>query len=150
MSDSPATEAARKILENLPADQAILFFDGVCVLCSGFAQYVLKHDHRKRILLCVAQSQTGQAAYQAHGLDHRNFKTNLLLVNGRAYTKSEAFIQTMWILGGLNASAVLMRAVPRRMRDWIYDPIARNRYRWFGERQTCYLATPEIADRFIS
>jgi predicted DCC family thiol-disulfide oxidoreductase YuxK len=147
-SRCPNNEAL--LAERLHAGQSLLFFDGVCVLCSGFAQYVLKHDHHKRIMICTAQSALGQAAYQQHGLDHRDFKTNLLLSRGRVFSKSEAFIETMWQLGGVNAIFVMLRVVPRQLRDLIYDPIARNRYRWFGVRQQCFVPQPEFADRFLT
>lgn len=134
----------------LPEDSAVLFFDGVCVLCSGFAQYVIRNDGQQRIKLCSAQSPLGQAVYKHYGLNPVRFETNILVSKGMPHFKSEAFIETMSILGGWNASARLMRLCPQFIRDKVYNPIARNRYAWFGERNTCYVPTPEERARFLS
>lgn len=134
----------------LPDDDAVLFFDGVCVLCSGFARYVARHDVKRRIRLCSAQSSLGQAVYRHYGLDTVVFETNILLSSGVPFFKSEAFIETMSLLGGLNSAARLMRVCPQSIRDLIYDPIARNRYAWFGERAACYLPESSERERFLS
>lgn len=133
-----------------PDDDAVLFFDGVCVLCSGFARYVVRHDAKKRIRLCSAQSPLGQAVYRHYGLNTAVFETNMLLLGGKPFFKSEAFIETMSLLGGLNSAARLMRVCPQFIRNLIYDPIARNRYAWFGERAACYLPEPSERERFLS
>lgn len=132
-----------------PDDKPVLFFDGVCVLCSGFANFVLHHDRDKRMRLCAAQSPLGQAVYRHYGLDPKIFDTNLLLAGGRVFTKSDAFIETMSILGGPWSSARALHICPQRVRNYLYDPIARNRYRWFGERDSCYLPAPSEKDRFL-
>lgn len=130
-------------------DRPVLFFDGVCVLCSGFAQFVMRHDPHQRLCLCAAQSPTGQAIYRHYGLDPAVFETNLLLSRGMPYFKSEAFIETMSILGGGLAAARLLRLCPRAVRDLFYDPIARHRYQWFGERGTCFVPEPGDRGRFL-
>ncbi len=130
-------------------DAAILFFDGVCVLCSGFARYVIRHDTRKNIRLCAAQSPLGQAIYRHYGLDPSVFSTNILLSGGVPFFKSEAFIETMSVMGGACGAARVLRLCPQVIRDWIYDPIARNRYAWFGERDTCYIPQPAERERFL-
>jgi predicted DCC family thiol-disulfide oxidoreductase YuxK len=135
---------------DFPDDVAILFFDGVCVLCSGFVQFILRHDARKRMRFCAAQSPLGQAIYKHYGLETRKFETNILLSGGTAVFKSDAFIEAMSILGGWCSLAVVMRLCPRFLRDKLYDPIARNRYRWFGERAQCHVPQPEQAERFLS
>lgn len=133
-----------------PDDGAVLFFDGICNLCSGFARFVSRNDVNGRIHLCAAQSPNGQAIYRHYGLDPINFETNILVFRGKAHFKSEAFIETMSILGGRYSTARLIRVCPRIVRDWLYDPIARNRYKWFGERETCYLPEPGERERFLS
>lgn len=133
-----------------PDDRPVLFFDGHCVLCSGFAQFVIARDPRRKIRLSTAQSPLGQALYRHYGLDPQDFETNLLVSSGRAFVKSEAFIEAMSILGGALSAARLLRLCPRALRDRIYDPIAANRLTWFGSRATCYVPRPEDADRFLS
>lgn len=135
---------------DFPDDKPLLFFDGTCVLCSSFAQYVIRSDPHKRIRLCTAQSALGQALYRHYGLDPTDFETNLLVAAGRPFCKSEAFIETMTILGGWRSAARLLRLCPLRLRDMVYDPIAANRYRLFGQRLGCYVPGPAEKDRFLS
>jgi predicted DCC family thiol-disulfide oxidoreductase YuxK len=135
---------------DFPDGDAILFFDGVCVLCSGFVQFILHRDTRKRLRFCAAQSPLGQAIYRHYGLETRKFETNILLSGGTAFFKSDAFIESMSILGGWCRLAVVMRLCPGFIRDRVYDPIARNRYAWFGERSECFVPRREQADRFLS
>ncbi len=129
---------------------AVLFFDGVCVLCSGFARHVIRHDVNRRIRLCSAQLPLGQAIYRHYGLNHVVFETNILVSGGRPFFKSEAFIEAMSIIGGVSAAARLLCLCPRFIRDGVYDPVARNRYAWFGERDVCYLPEPAERERFLS
>jgi predicted DCC family thiol-disulfide oxidoreductase YuxK len=133
-----------------PDDRPLLLFDGVCVLCTGFARFVLEADREGRFRLASAQSPLGQALYRHYGLDPVNFETNLLLIEGRAYAKSDAFIGAMSRLGLPYSLASGLRACPRMLRDLLYDPIARNRYRWFGEREACYVPAPEERERFLA
>ncbi len=150
MKQQPASYRSDPAVPDFPDDRPVLFFDGVCVLCSGFAQFVIRNDPNRRIRLATAQSPLGQALYRHYGLDPVHFTTNLLIRDGRPFVKSEAFIEVMSVLGGWRGLARLLRLCPRRLRDVIYDPIARNRYRWFGERESCYLPQPADRERFLS
>ena len=132
-----------------PDDRPILFFDGVCVLCTGFADFILRHDRAGALRLAAAQSPIGQALYRHYGLDPTRFTTNLLLADGRPILKSDAFIETMARLPAPWPLFRLLRIAPASFRDWVYDPIARNRKRIFGERSACRLPTPEEAARFL-
>lgn len=133
-----------------PADRPVLFFDGVCALCTGFARFVLERDRDGIFRFAPAQSPLGQALYRHYGLDPVHLDTNLLVADGRAYTKSQAFIEVMERLGGANRAASLLRLLPAGLRDRLYDPVARNRYRWFGERDSCYLPSLEERGRFLT
>ena len=131
-------------------DCPVLFFDGVCVLCAGFARFVLNHDLKKRVRLCAAHSPLGQAIYEHYGLNGTDFETNLLIADGKPYVKSDAFIETMCRIGGIWTLLTLLRVAPRGFRNWVYDPIALNRYRWFGQNQSCFIPQVEDQDRFLS
>lgn len=139
-----------KAVPAFPDDRPVLLFDGVCALCTGFARFVLERDREGIFRFAPAQSPLGQALYRHYGLDPVHLETNLLVAGGRAYTKSEAYIEVMERLGGRNRWATALRVLPAALRDRIYDPIARNRYRWFGERDACYLPTPEERSRFLT
>jgi predicted DCC family thiol-disulfide oxidoreductase YuxK len=131
-------------------DRPIVVFDGECVLCCSFAQFILRHDRNGRFRLLAAQSPIGGALYRHFGLDPVQFGTYILLQDGRAFLRSEASIRILRGLGLPWRLAVLARVFPRPLRDAFYDFIARHRLRWFGARPTCYLPDPSQADRFIS
>jgi predicted DCC family thiol-disulfide oxidoreductase YuxK len=132
-------------------DRPVIIFDGKCVLCSSFAQFILRKDRSARFRLLAAQSDLGNALYRHFGLDPMSYETYVLLQEGKAYFRSEASIR---ILDGLGEAwslfATLARLVPASLRDALYDVIARNRLRWFGTREQCYLPGPSQADRFLS
>ena len=132
-----------------PDDRPIIIFDGKCVLCSGFAQFVLRHDKRQRFRLMAAQTSIGEALYRHLGLDPKNYQTNILLEDGYAWFKSEGSIR-MFVKLGLPWSLVaILRVVPVSFLDKLYAVVARNRLRWFGVRETCLLMDATHADRFI-
>ena len=134
---------------DFPDDRPILLFDGHCVLCSRWARFVLSHDRRGRYRLLPAQSALGHALYVHYGLDPVQFETNVLLEDGAAWFKAEGTIRMLEWLGFPWSLAGLLRALPVRARDALYDYLARNRLRFFGRRDLCYLAEPGYEDRFL-
>jgi len=131
-------------------DHPIIIFDGKCVLCSWFARFVLRTDRARCFRLLAAQSVIGDALYRHFGLDPNQYETYILLDQGRAFLRSEAAIRIFEGLGGPWRLACVGRVLPLRVRHGVYNFVARNRFRWFGKRQTCYIPDPSQADRFIS
>jgi predicted DCC family thiol-disulfide oxidoreductase YuxK len=132
-----------------PDDKALLVFDGVCVLCSGFARFILKRDHRLTFRLATAQSPLGQALYRHYGLDPTRFETNLVLAEGRAYGKLDSLVEVGRRLGGPWAALRALRLLPTSLANWVYDRIAANRYALFGRNDACMIPSPEWRSRFI-
>jgi len=130
-------------------DKAIVIFDGVCVMCSAFAQTMLTRDRAGVFRLLAAQSDLGAALYRHYGLDPVNYETNILIEDGRAWFRSEASIRIMARLGLPWSMAVLGRVLPLGWRDRLYEVVARNRLKWFGVRAQCYVPRPEDASRFL-
>lgn len=133
-----------------PDDKALVVFDGVCVLCSGFARFILKRDRAFAFRLTTAQSPLGQALYRHYGLDPDAFETNLVLADGRAHAKLDSIAATGERLGGPWRALSLLRLLPRSLADWLYDRVARNRYALFGRTESCMIPPPEWRDRFIA
>ena len=127
----------------------VIVFDGECLLCSRTAQFVLKHDRRRRFRLTTAQGESGQGLYRALGLRADAFETMLVVRDGRAFTESDAALAIASGLGWPWRAVSAARIVPRPLRDAVYRLVARNRYRWFGRRDACWAPTPEVADRII-
>lgn len=128
---------------------AIVVFDGVCVLCSGGVRFLLRRDRAGRFRFAAMQSESGRRLLSDHGLDPRDPVSFLLLEGGRAYTDSGAALRILVLLGGWWRLAGAFYAVPRPLRDAIYRFVARRRYRWFGQRDACFVPTAETADRFL-
>ena len=124
-------------------------FDDVCVLCSHFVQWVIRNDPHAQFRFTAAQGPLGQALYRDLGLDPVRFETNLLVVDGMAYGKMVGVIEIAARLGGIWRAAALLKLLPRSFGDWLYDRIARNRYAVFGKRDTCWVPSPDVADRVI-
>lgn len=131
-------------------DRPVIIFDGKCVLCSRWARFVLKHDRRRRFRLLAAQTPLGTALYEHYGLDPVSYETNVLLEDGRAWLKSEGTIRMFERLGLPWSLMAVARVLPRALRDGLYNVVARNRLRWFGSRETCFLPDPADADRFLA
>jgi predicted DCC family thiol-disulfide oxidoreductase YuxK len=119
-------------------------------LCSGYAQFVLAHDHAGKCRLIAAQSTLGRTLYVHYGLDPYDFETNILIANGMAYFKSEASIRILELLGPPWSLARVLRLVPMAVRDVIYSFIARNRLRFFGKLETCYMPEVQFRDRVLN
>lgn len=132
-----------------PSAEPVIVFDGVCALCSRWVRFLLRFDTRGRYRFAAMQGAQGRALLQAHGLDPEDPTSFLLLDAGRAWTDTDAIIRVLTGLGGAWRLLGVLRWVPRGLRDHAYRALARNRYRWFGRHDTCFLPTPEQAVRFL-
>ena len=149
MQPSAYSYRADPAVPEFPDDRPIIIFDGYCVLCSGFAQFVLKHDKRGRFRLLPAQSPLGHALYVHFGLNPTQYETNILLADGRAWFKSEGSIRMAQGLGAPWSLVAIFRILPLAWRDRLYAVVANNRLRWFGTRQTCFMPDAKYVDRFL-
>ncbi|MBO0741025.1 MAG: thiol-disulfide oxidoreductase DCC family protein [Hyphomicrobiaceae bacterium] len=132
-----------------PDDKALIVFDGVCVLCSALAGFVLKRDRDFVFRLTTAQSPVGQALFRHYGLDTQAFETNLVLIDGTPYGKLDTLAAVGRRLGGGWRFLAILRLIPRPIGDWLYDCIARNRYHLFGCYSHCPVPEPQWRERFI-
>lgn len=117
----------------------MIVYDGYCHLCSGWARFHHRHPTEPPFELIAMQSPRGRELLTSHGVDPDDPTTFLVLDGGKTFTQSDAAIQVMVASGGLWRLTWLARWVPRRLRDGLYGTVARNRYRWFGKRTSCYL-----------
>lgn len=110
----------------------------------------MRYDRTGWYRLLSAQSALGRALYVHYGLDPENYETNILLIDGAALIKAEGSIRLAVGLGLPWSLAGILRVLPRRVTDALYDWVARNRFRLFGRRETCYLPSAVDRDRFIA
>lgn len=127
----------------------LIVFDGDCVMCSAQAQFVLRYDRAGHFRLTTAQGPLGQELYRRLGLPTGDFETMLLVKNGRVLSHSDAAIGIAAGLGWPWRAGLIAKLIPRVLRDKLYRLVARNRYRWFGKRETCWRPTPDVADRIL-
>lgn len=128
--------------------QDLILFDGDCVLCSRGAHFVHAHDSAGRFKFVAIQSAYGRQLAQRFDIDADTPATNLAVIGGRAFFKADAALNVLcaisawpWTVGA--------RVLPRAIRNWLYDRIARNRYQWFGKRERCWAGDPAFRDRII-
>jgi predicted DCC family thiol-disulfide oxidoreductase YuxK len=127
--------------------KALFIFDGICVLCSGGASWLMRLDHKRRVNLTSAQGPLGQALYAHFGLGFDD--TYLLIYEGRAYSASAGYLRLCKLLGGPWHLLRIGGLIPAGLRDWVYAQIARNRYRWFGRAEFCSLLAEDQRARLI-
>lgn len=132
-----------------PDGKPVIIFDGYCALCSGFANFITKHDRKKALRLLPAQSELGEALYAHYGLKPDDYETNIFIEKGRVRVKSDGSLAMFTYLGWPWKFSAIFRIFPTPFRDWVYGIIARNRLKWFGTRAVCHLPRPEDADRFL-
>lgn len=128
--------------------KAIVLFDGVCNLCNGSVQFIIRRDAAGFFQFASLQGGAGQALMAKYRLEGE-MSSIVLIENDRVYLKSDAVLRICRHLKGGWRLLVIFRIVPRPLRNLVYDFIARNRYRWFGKQDTCMLPTPDIKNRFL-
>ena len=135
-------------LVDLP--QPLYFFDGHCVLCSGFVAFCVRRDPAGLLKFASTQSALGQRVARTLGLPEDTFERTILLLDGdEVYMRSTAVLRALRHLSGPARCLRPLLLVPALLRDPFYDLVARNRYRWFGRRPACFVPTPGSRSRFI-
>jgi predicted DCC family thiol-disulfide oxidoreductase YuxK len=127
----------------------IVLFDGLCNFCDASVNFIIDHDPRGRFRFAPLQSEAAKALLLRHGLDAQQLQSVALIEEGSCYTRSTAALRIARRLSGPWRLLYGLIGVPRSMRDFVYDWIARNRYRWFGRRDACRVPTPELRSRFL-
>ncbi len=126
-----------------------MLFDGVCNLCNGAVQFVIRHDRTAQVKFASLQSESAARLLEPFGVDPSNLQTFVLLEDGQMFVKSDAALRLARALRGPWAWLYPLVYIPRPIRDFVYDIVARNRYAWFGKRESCWLPTPELKTRFL-
>ena len=129
-------------------DDDVILFDGVCVFCSRWVQFVVARDEAARFRFTPIQSAYGTRLAQALGIDADDPDTNAVIHGGVAYFKSDAALTVLSLLPGWSWVRVLF-AVPRPLRDAVYNIVAKNRYRIFGKYDGCIVPDAELRARVL-
>ena len=137
-------------MKNLPKDKKIILFDGFCNLCDSAVQFIIKHDKKDVFRFVALQSNLGKEIIKYIGIDAKNIDSIILYQPGIAYYyKSEAALEIAKNLGGIFYFVKLFSILPTSFNNYIYDYVAKNRYRWYGKKDACLIPTEEIQAKFL-
>ena len=130
-------------------EDKIILFDGVCNLCNGAINFIIKHDPKGIFKFASLQGETGKQLLAQHNIDPQETDSIVLIDNDQVSVKSSAALR---IAKNLNQGYPLLfgfMIIPTFIRNGVYDFIAANRYKWFGKKESCMLPTPELRTRFL-
>ncbi|TYT63701.1 thiol-disulfide oxidoreductase DCC family protein [Natrialba swarupiae] len=133
----------------IPEDGAVVLFDGVCNLCTGFVQFLIPRDPEGIFHFASLQSDVGQQLVDDYGLENHDLDSIVLIEGEKVYVKSTAALRIGTLLGGVYRLAGPLRYLPRRLRDFGYDVVAANRYRLFGKKDQCMMPSEDVQSRFL-
>lgn len=134
----------------LPTDNPIFFFDGVCNLCNGAVDFVIRRDRKEILHFASLQSDLGQRVLAINGMATDDFDSFVLVEDGQVFTRSTAALRVARHLRFPWFATYLFIVIPRFLRDPVYAFIARNRFKWFGKRESCRLPSPDESARLLS
>jgi len=130
-------------------DQGIIIFDGYCNFCSRSVRFIIGRDRKRYFTFAASQTPVGQRIIARYGLGEMAEHSIVLIEHGNIYRKSTAALRIARKLGKGWALCYVCMIIPRRFRDFIYDLVARSRYRLFGMSNRCFVPEPAIKERFI-
>lgn len=130
------------------SNSKLILFDGVCNLCNGFVQFVIKYDTQQQFIFGSLQSAKAQQLLQQHGIS-QNLKTVVLIDDDVVYYKSDAALRIIKQLKFPIKLLYVFAIVPKFIRNWVYSMVATYRYKIFGKKDACMVPTPELKSRFI-
>jgi predicted DCC family thiol-disulfide oxidoreductase YuxK len=135
---------------DFPKGKKIILFDGVCNLCEASVQFVIKYDKKDLFRFVALQSDLGKELIKLIGLDNKNIDSVVLYEPGIAYYyKSTAALEIAKNLGGFFHLGTIFRLIPNGLRNLLYDYVARNRYQWYGKKESCLIPTTQIQSKFL-
>jgi predicted DCC family thiol-disulfide oxidoreductase YuxK len=135
---------------NRALSNPVVLFDGVCNLCNGSVLFIIKRDSKSSLRFASLQSDFGQQQMERFNISSSGLDSVLLINNGILYNKSTAALKIARMLDGFWPVLYGFIIVPKFLRDSVYDWIAKNRYKWFGKKESCMIPTPDLKSRFIN
>ncbi|MEL0649793.1 DCC1-like thiol-disulfide oxidoreductase family protein [Algibacter sp. TI.3.09] len=134
----------------VPKHKKLILFDGVCNLCNSSVQYVIKRDKKEHFLFTALQSETGKQILDQYKIDTTKIDSILLYTPEKGIDyKSTAALKIAVSLGFPENLMAIFFIVPAFIRNWVYDFIAKNRYKWYGKKESCMIPTPKLKNRFL-
>jgi predicted DCC family thiol-disulfide oxidoreductase YuxK len=130
-------------------DKKIIVFDGVCILCNSFVQFIIKKDRAQQFYFTTAQSDFVKEKVHSSQLEVNPLDSVIYLKNGKALTESSALLSILSDLGGLWKLLSIFKLIPSFIRNAAYRFCAKRRYRVFGILDSCILPSSDWENRFL-
>ena len=127
----------------------IILFDGVCNLCNSSVNFIIDRDKKNIFKFAALQSESGQKLLDKFGLNQNDFDSVVLVDENKFYSKSTAALKIVKEFPSLWKALYVFIVIPVPIRNFFYDLIAKNRYRWFGKKDSCRMPSPELKNKFI-
>jgi predicted DCC family thiol-disulfide oxidoreductase YuxK len=127
----------------------IVLFDGVCNLCSSVVTFTISRDPDGIFRFASLQSESGRFFLNKFGLSTDDFGSFVLIEGDNFFLRSTAVLRLCKTLNGLWPLIYLLIIIPRPIRDFIYKIVAKNRYKWFGRKEECFIPSADITNRFL-
>ena len=138
-------------MNQLPKHKQLILFDGVCNLCNASVNYVIKHDRGNLFMFAPLQGEAGKQIINKFNLDISKTDSILLYSEEKGLKiKSSAAITIASKLGFPRNLMIVFYIIPPFIRNWVYDHVAKNRYKWYGKKEVCMVPTPELQERFLN
>lgn len=134
---------------SIQQEHKIILFDGICNLCNTSVNLVIKKDKKDLFRFAALQSEIGKTYASKFNIDISEIDSILLIDQDKIYVKSTAALHITKSLSGGYPLLFSLMIVPNFIRNWAYDFVARNRYKWYGNRETCMVPTPELREKFL-
>ncbi|PQJ81976.1 thiol-disulfide oxidoreductase DCC family protein [Polaribacter glomeratus] len=136
---------------DIPKNKKIILFDGICNLCNNSVLKVIKYDKKNTFMFASLQSKSGQDIINYLKIDITKIDSIIIYEPGVAYDiKSTAVLKIMNDFGSFWSLTQIFEIVPETIRNYFYDYIAKNRYKWFGKKESCMIPTPELKIKFLN
>lgn len=132
-----------------PEHNLILLFDGYCNLCHSSVQFVIKHEKKQTIKFASLQSEIGKQLLSQYSINPNKIDSLVFIENGKCYIKSTAALKLSKYLKGIYSLGIVFIVIPTFIRNYIYDYVAKNRYKWFGKKNSCLILDKDLQQRFL-
>lgn len=133
----------------MPHDFPVVLFDGVCNFCNYWVNFAIKRDKKNKLKFTPIQGETAKKILPQYSINTNSLSSVIFIEKGKAYTQSSATLQICKHLNGGWKLFYALFIVPKFIRDFFYNIIARNRYKWFGKKESCMIPIPELKERFL-
>ena len=137
-------------MQNLPQHKKIILFDGLCNLCDATVQFIIKRDSKDVFRFVSLQSDLGRELLQKLPIEFQLTDSVILYESEKVFFyKSQAVFEIVKSIGGIYYCLLIFKLLPNTITNAVYDFIAKNRYRWWGKKESCLVPSKDLQSKFL-